>query len=124
MSTRPTTASTATSAASMTRPPRPLHGAARSASSRPACKDADGKDAGGGRAQTRLLNSRKQPCAAAAGTSTVPSRLRTWSAPEAAKNAAAEAGLRTEEHTSELPSLMRISSAVYCLKKTNEQLRR
>src|SRR3546814_6784171 len=26
---------------------------------------------------------------------------------------------RSEEHTSELPSLMSISSAVYCLKKTN-----
>src|SRR3546814_2149022 len=26
---------------------------------------------------------------------------------------------RSEEHTSELPSLMRISSAVFCLKKTN-----
>src|SRR3546814_9515337 len=28
------------------------------------------------------------------------------------------AGLRSEEHTSELPSLMRISYAVYCLNKT------
>src|SRR3546814_10448597 len=28
-------------------------------------------------------------------------------------------GLRSEEHTSELQSLMRISSAVFCLKKTN-----
>src|SRR3546814_4775601 len=27
--------------------------------------------------------------------------------------------LRSEEHTSELPSLMRISSAVFCLKKKN-----
>src|SRR3546814_3868717 len=27
--------------------------------------------------------------------------------------------LRSEEHTSELQSLMRISSAVFCLKKTN-----
>src|SRR3546814_9950917 len=28
-------------------------------------------------------------------------------------------GLRSEEHTSELQSLMRISYAVFCLKKTN-----
>src|SRR3546814_6988339 len=28
--------------------------------------------------------------------------------------------LRSEEHTSELPSLMRISYAVFCLKKTNQ----
>src|SRR3546814_3214931 len=31
----------------------------------------------------------------------------------------AEVGLRSEEHTSELQSLMRISYAVFCLKKTN-----
>src|SRR3546814_4355721 len=31
--------------------------------------------------------------------------------------AAAEAGARSEEHTSELQSLMRISYAVFCLKK-------
>src|SRR3546814_1755847 len=30
---------------------------------------------------------------------------------------AAQAGLRSEEHTSELQSLMRISYAVFCLKK-------
>src|SRR3546814_2519368 len=30
-------------------------------------------------------------------------------------------GFRSEEHTSELQSLMRISYAVFCLKKTNEQ---
>src|SRR3546814_8444383 len=29
-------------------------------------------------------------------------------------------GLRSEEHTSELQSLMRISYAVFCLKKTNK----
>src|SRR3546814_1509615 len=32
-----------------------------------------------------------------------------------------EAGLRSEEHTSELQSLMRISSAVFCLKKKTQQ---
>src|SRR3546814_7848526 len=30
-------------------------------------------------------------------------------------------GLRSEEHTSELQSLMRISYAVFCLKKKNKQ---
>src|SRR3546814_6385248 len=30
-------------------------------------------------------------------------------------------GIRSEEHTSELQSLMRISYAVFCLKKTNKQ---
>src|SRR3546814_3060022 len=32
-----------------------------------------------------------------------------------------ELGLRSEEHTSELQSLMRISYAVFCLKKKNNQ---
>src|SRR3546814_6780408 len=30
-------------------------------------------------------------------------------------------GVRSEEHTSELPSLMRISYAVFCLKKTKHR---
>src|SRR3546814_8892032 len=33
----------------------------------------------------------------------------------------ATAAVRSEEHTSELQSLMRISYAVFCLKKTNQQ---
>src|SRR3546814_9933626 len=37
--------------------------------------------------------------------------------------AAARAGDRSEEHTSELQSLMRISYAVFCLKKTKERTR-
>src|SRR3546814_8281958 len=32
-----------------------------------------------------------------------------------------DVGFRSEEHTSELPSLMRISYAVFCLKKNNKQ---
>src|SRR3546814_4326613 len=32
-----------------------------------------------------------------------------------------QAGNRSEEHTSELPSLMRISYAVFCLKKQNHE---
>src|SRR3546814_1363709 len=38
-------------------------------------------------------------------------------------NADAVAGRRSEEHTSELQSLMRISYAVFCLKKKNNQQR-
>src|SRR3546814_8401035 len=53
-------------------------------------------------------------------------RLR-WFAPWklAATLAAVAVSLRSEEHTSELQSLMRISYAVFCLKKknTNEQKR-
>src|SRR3546814_7238453 len=37
---------------------------------------------------------------------------------DAAGQALEDAGLRSEEHTSELQSLMRISYAVFCLKKT------
>src|SRR3546814_5270620 len=37
-----------------------------------------------------------------------------------ARAAADESGLRSEEHTSELPSLMRNSIAVFCLKQTNK----
>src|SRR3546814_3579448 len=42
-----------------------------------------------------------------------PSRL-LWSADDLARQ-------RSEEHTSELQSLMRISYAVFCLNKTNQQ---
>src|SRR3546814_1945411 len=35
-----------------------------------------------------------------------------------------QAGLRSEEHTSELQSLMRISYAVFCLKKKTYNIRR
>src|SRR3546814_5274572 len=40
------------------------------------------------------------------------------------RDAAAPAGLRSEEHTSELQSLMRISYAVFCLKKKNQHYSR
>src|SRR3546814_2756564 len=36
----------------------------------------------------------------------------------------AEADVRSEEHTSELQSLMRISYAVFCLKKTNYHMKK
>src|SRR3546814_9275688 len=47
--------------------------------------------------------------------------FRDWVMSEVARDAAAAAGVirteRSEEHTSELQSLMRISYAVFCLKK-------
>src|SRR3546814_1536800 len=42
-----------------------------------------------------------------------------WSSKCAARSASAES--RSEEHTSELQSLMRISYSVFCLQKKNEQ---
>src|SRR3546814_4832099 len=42
------------------------------------------------------------------------------SCPEAASLRTAPAASRSEEHTSELQSLMRISYAVFCLKKKNK----
>src|SRR3546814_1629584 len=41
--------------------------------------------------------------------------------PEVSDRAEARFGGRSEEHTSELQSLMRISYAVFCLKKTNDK---
>src|SRR3546814_9666616 len=41
-----------------------------------------------------------------------------------ARNLFIEAGDRSEEHTSELQSLMRISYAVFCLKKKTKQMKR
>src|SRR3546814_9910406 len=43
-------------------------------------------------------------------------------APDTAPKARMRATSRSEEHTSELQSLMRISYAVFCLKKTKQQL--
>src|SRR3546814_9023110 len=42
--------------------------------------------------------------------------------PIACAAALAAIGVRSEEHTSELQSLMRLSSAVFCLKKKKKQL--
>src|SRR3546814_5287135 len=57
-------------------------------------------------------------------------RLQTWQEPLAQQpalgiaavriEAVADHGPRSEEHTSELQSLMRISYAVFCLKKKNQ----
>src|SRR3546814_7580172 len=43
----------------------------------------------------------------------------TWLATELYEDGDTLFGLRSEEHTSELQSLMRISYAVFCLKKKN-----
>src|SRR3546814_8231280 len=44
-----------------------------------------------------------------------------WLADNVSKSARAPQNTRSEEHTSELQSLMRISYAVFCLKKKKEQ---
>src|SRR3546814_8940374 len=44
-----------------------------------------------------------------------------WQARYPAARTLAVPGLRSEEHTSELQSLMRISYAVFCLKKKNKR---
>src|SRR3546814_7212998 len=48
-----------------------------------------------------------------------PSNSQGVSTPDQAQNASAVETTRSEEHTSELQSLMRISYAVFCLKKKN-----
>src|SRR3546814_4318501 len=52
-------------------------------------------------------------------------RSRTWSRPRNRRSPAttATSAARSEEHTSELQSLMRISYAVFCLKKKNQKKR-
>src|SRR3546814_6312170 len=49
-----------------------------------------------------------------------PSTPRSSQKRTAPSSASCTSGLRSEEHTSELQSLMRISYAVFCLKKKNE----
>src|SRR3546814_3917832 len=44
-----------------------------------------------------------------------------WNKPDAIESAYIEFATRSEEHTSELQSLMRISYAVFCLKKKNTE---
>src|SRR3546814_6566733 len=45
-----------------------------------------------------------------------------WTRPQDYYDAAKWRGTRSEEHTSELQSLMRISYAVFCLKKKKKQI--
>src|SRR3546814_9313785 len=67
----------------------------------------------------RALNSQRRRRGANCGTASGElgaaecNRLMLWRAPEAKVS-------RSEEHTSELQSLMRISYAVFCLKKKNK----
>src|SRR3546814_5150243 len=55
------------------------------------------------------------PCRGPDGRSLAPARANV--SPAARRSCAAGDTLRSEEHTSELQSLMRISYAVFCLKK-------
>src|SRR3546814_1326648 len=65
----------------------------------------------------RFLSARAAPAAARAAPSCRRRRVRIRAAWPAARRRAAAAPGRSEEHTSELQSLMRISYAVFCLKK-------
>src|SRR3546814_8893429 len=65
----------------------------------------------GGRPHFRIANA----------SSTASARASTSSSVLYMANDARQVELRSEEHTSELQSLMRISYAVFCLKKKNEQ---
>src|SRR3546814_8264232 len=49
-------------------------------------------------------------------------RRHSWVDPAEVGEAAANIIIRSEEHTSELPSLMRLSYAVFCLKKTQKNI--
>src|SRR3546814_8304475 len=53
----------------------------------------------------------------------LPHRMKTLGAGSAATAATAASVKRSEEHTSELQSLMRVSYAVFCLKKKREEKR-
>src|SRR3546814_4738775 len=55
------------------------------------------------------------------GCSTPPPRSRRWASPTTSTRRRSS-WRRSEEHTSELQSLMRISYAVFCLKKKNTLL--
>src|SRR3546814_4207906 len=72
--------------------------------------------AGGSRAATFLLF--REQLLAARSYARNPAVLAEWGNDAMIQRADADA-LRSEEHTSELQSLMRISYAVFCLKKKN-----
>src|SRR3546814_2926307 len=78
--------------------------------------DVDANDAGGADKATVNLGF-TAPAA--------PARAADWMTAEFAKKGikVARDGDRSEEHTSELQSLMRISYAVFCLKKKKKQIR-
>src|SRR3546814_5068737 len=80
------------------------------------------KDPAGGAAGDRDAGLRPQSAGARACLSPqFPDRAAPRQ-PEPANGAQFPAGGRSEEHTSELQSLMRISYAVFCLKKTHRSL--
>src|SRR3546814_1799688 len=69
-----------------------------------------------------------RPAAKAATSNSVTDRSvpETWNRPAANSMSAAAASIssdRSEEHTSELQSLMRISYAVFCLKKKKKKVK-
>src|SRR3546814_8676817 len=86
-----------------------------SVSSEAQCAAEGRRTARGGASQDRMEGSGGFPCACtAAGRMGRRDRLLK---PPAARNGKMEIMYRSEEHTSELQSLMRISYDVFCLKK-------
>src|SRR3546814_1766513 len=71
--------------------------------------------------QTRVRSPRSRPANSyslkVSGTGATAARVVAGSAPIATSTGNGWPGCRSEEHTSELQSLMRISYAVFCLKK-------
>src|SRR3546814_2448887 len=79
-----------------------------------------------------LMPRSRLPCSNTAASNAIddsPDRLRVTTPPDAPvssvplmlRSTVSSSVLRSEEHTSELQSLMRISYAVFCLKKKNKQ---
>src|SRR3546814_3463236 len=73
---------------------------------------------------TTLFRSSGRHCAAAVSVShSLTANSAKSTGPMVAGSSVASAGsVRSEEHTSELQSLMRISYAVFCLKKKNQHI--
>src|SRR3546814_3747227 len=70
---------------------------------------------------TTLFRSAPRRCPSAGSPRAPSPAARRGFAPARARDRRAATGARSEEHTSELQSLMRISYAVFCLKKKKKQ---
>src|SRR3546814_9732030 len=73
---------------------------------------------------SRLMSAKRRTCFAINPACSSPPWREIFAADAERKQDFAEAQARSEEHTSELQSLMRISYAVFCLKKKNKTTRR
>src|SRR3546814_2563888 len=84
----------------------------------------DAREAEGQKLENRLIRIEKMQIADASVNGSIASITLRFEADIAAVTRDREGNvIRSEEHTSELQSLMRISYAVFCLKKKNKQLK-